>query len=93
MVFKHYFKKSLLILINYTNMWTDFIEQNPEVLRGKPVIKGTRIGVDLILEKIGAGETIDELLLAYPSLTRDAILACISYGAVSIRNELYLELK
>jgi hypothetical protein len=53
MVFKHYFKKSLLILINYTNMWTDFIEQNPEVLRGKPIIKGTRIGVDLILEKIG----------------------------------------
>jgi hypothetical protein len=52
MVFKHYFKKSLLI-INYTNMWTDFIEQNPEVLRGKPIIKGTRIGVDLILEKIG----------------------------------------
>jgi uncharacterized protein (DUF433 family) len=34
-------------------MWTDFIEQNPEVLRGKPIIKGTRIGVDLILEKIG----------------------------------------
>ena len=73
-------------------MWTDFIEQNPQVLRGKPVIKGTRIGVDLILEKIGSGEKIDDLLLAYPFLTKDAILACISYGAATIRNETYIEI-
>ena len=73
-------------------MWTDFIEQNPDILGGKPVIKGTRIGVDLILEKIGAGETIDELLLAYPFLSKEAILACISYGAATIRNENYIEL-
>lgn len=73
-------------------MWADFIEQNPEILRGKPTIKGTRIGVDLILEKIGAGETIDDLLLAYPFLSKDAILACISYGAATIRNETYIEI-
>lgn len=54
---------------------------------GKATIKGTRIGVDLILEKIGAGETIEELLIAYPFLTREAILACISDGAALVRNE------
>jgi uncharacterized protein (DUF433 family) len=73
-------------------MWTDFITQNPEILNGKPVIKNTRIGIDLILEKIGAGETIEDLLTAYPFLSKDAILACISYGAASIRNEIYIEL-
>jgi uncharacterized protein (DUF433 family) len=73
-------------------MWTDLIEQNEKVLQGKPVIKGTRIGVDLILEKIGAGETIDDLILAYPFLTKDAILACISYGAATVRNEIYIEI-
>ena len=72
-------------------MWTDFIEQKPDVLRGKPVIKGTRIGVDLILEKIGAGEIIEDILAAYPSLTKEAVLACISYGAASVRNETIIE--
>ncbi len=57
------------------------------------MIKGTRIGVDLILEKISAGETIDDLLIAYPSISKEAILACISYGAASVRNETLIEVK
>ncbi len=57
------------------------------------MIKGTRIGVDLILEKIGAGETIDDLLIAYPSILKEAILASISYGAASVRNETLIEVK
>ena len=56
----------------------DYIEQKPGLLGGKAVIKDTRIGVDLILEKI---------LKAYPFLKRESILACISYGAASVRNE------
>ena len=68
-------------------MFADFIEQKAGVLRGKAVVKGTRIGVDLILEKMGAGETIEELLKAYPSLSKEAILACVKYGAASVRNE------
>lgn len=68
-------------------MIQDYIEQRPDVLRGKAVIKGTRIGVDLILEKIGSGEMFEELLRAYPFLTKEALLACISYGAASVRNE------
>ncbi len=57
------------------------------------MIKGTRIGVDLILEKIGAGETVDDLLIAYPSISKEAILASISYGAASVRNETLIEVK
>lgn len=68
-------------------MLHDIIEQRPGILGGKAVIKGTRIGVDLILEKIGAGEPFEELLKAYPFLSKEALLACISYGAASVRNE------
>ena len=72
-------------------MWHDFIEQKEGVLMGKPVIKGTRIGVDLILEKIGNGDSIDDLIVAYPRLTKEAILACITYGAKLIRNEITID--
>ncbi|MEJ7828621.1 MAG: DUF433 domain-containing protein [Segetibacter sp.] len=72
-------------------MFTDYIEQKPGVLGGKAVIKGTRIGVDLILEKIGAGETMEDILLTYPFLNRQTILSCISYGAASVRNETLLD--
>ena len=74
-------------------MITDYIEQKSGVLSGKAVIKGTRIGVDLILEKIGAGESIEELLKAYPFLKKEAILACISYGAASVRNEILIDVE
>lgn len=72
-------------------MWNDFIEQKTSVLGGKPVIKGTRISVDLILEKIGNGNTIEDLLLAYPHLNRNEILACVSYGANLVRNEIIID--
>jgi len=71
--------------------WSEYIEQKNGILNGKPVIMGTRIGVEFILEKIGNGETIEELLTAYPHLCRAAILACISYGASSVRNEILLD--
>lgn len=74
-------------------MLTDYIEQKSGVLGGKAVIKGTRIAVDHILEKMGAGETIEELLKAYPFLNRKAILACISYGAASVRNEILIDVE
>lgn len=74
-------------------MTTDYIEQKSGVLGGKPIIKGTRIGVDLILEKIGAGESIEQLLKAYPFLSKEAILACISYGAALARNEILIDVE
>jgi uncharacterized protein (DUF433 family) len=74
-------------------MLTDHIEQKPGVLGGKAVIKNTRIAVDLILEKIGSGETIEDLLKAYPFLNREAILACVSYGAATVRNEILIDVE
>ena len=67
------------------------IERNPSILLGKPVIKGTRIAVELILEKTGNGNTIEDLLLAYPHLNKNQILACITYGANLVRNEIFID--
>ena len=54
-------------------MSKNLIVADPAVMMGKPVIAGTRITVELILEKLGAGETIEQLLASYPRLTPEAI--------------------
>jgi uncharacterized protein (DUF433 family) len=53
---------------------------------GKPCIKNTRIPVDLILEKLGNGYSIDDLLAAYPKISEEDIKACMLYASVSINN-------
>jgi len=68
--------------------WTLHIESTPEILYGKPVIRNTRIPVDLILEKLAAGDTNEDLLDAYPKITRDDIAACLLFAAESIKNEI-----
>ncbi|HEY0558561.1 MAG TPA: DUF433 domain-containing protein [Thermoanaerobaculia bacterium] len=55
-----------------------FIASNPAVMMGKPVVAGTRITVELILEKLAAGETVEQILDAHPRLTREAISAARS---------------
>ncbi len=72
--------------------WTTYISSDPAVLYGKPAIRGTRIGVDLILEKMAAGQTIPELLKAYPHLKEEQILACLAFAADAIKNEVVYEL-
>ena len=59
---------------------TDRIEINPKIMLGKPVIRGTRIPVELILRKISEGATETDLLDAYPSLAPEDIRAAIGYG-------------
>ena len=54
---------------------------DPEVLAGKPVIRGTRLAVEFILELLASGQSESELLTNYPGLTRDDILACLSYAS------------
>jgi uncharacterized protein (DUF433 family) len=54
-------------------------------MMGKPVIAGTRITVELVLEKLAAGETIEQLLDAHPRLTREAIRAALSFAADALR--------
>jgi uncharacterized protein (DUF433 family) len=63
------------------------IECNPQILGGKPVIKGTRIPVDLIFELVGANVSIEEILDEYPSLTREVVEKVIAIG-VSARKHL-----
>jgi len=60
---------------------TDRIEVNPKVMMGKPVIRGTRIPVELILRKISEGASEADLLEAYPKLTHEDIQAAIAYAA------------
>jgi uncharacterized protein (DUF433 family) len=61
------------------------IHADPSILMGKPVVAGTRVTVELILEKLGSGETIEQLLEAHPRLTRDGVLAAVLFGAAAIR--------
>ena len=58
-------------------MDTKLIESNPSIMMGKPVIAGTRIPVELILEKFAAGETIEQLLEEYPRLTEEGVRAAL----------------
>jgi uncharacterized protein (DUF433 family) len=67
---------------------TSLIESNPKVMLGKPVIAGTRITVELILEKLAAGETVEQLLQAHPRLTTAAIRAALDFAAKSLGSEL-----
>jgi len=59
------------------------IEINPQIMLGKPVIRGTRIPVELILRKLGEGATEADLLDGYPRLTRAGIRAALSFAAGS----------
>lgn len=60
---------------------------NPDLMLGKPVIRGTRITVELILRKLGEGATIADLLDAYPHLTAEDIRAAMTYAADTLAHE------
>jgi uncharacterized protein (DUF433 family) len=61
------------------------IVSNPNVMMGKPVIARTRITVELILEKLSTGETIEQILEAHPRITREAIQAALSFAGEALR--------
>ncbi|MFQ6003478.1 MAG: DUF433 domain-containing protein [Candidatus Zixiibacteriota bacterium] len=66
---------------------TDRVEINPKVMMGKPVIRGTRVTVELILRKLGGGAKVKDLLEAYPRLTKEDIQAAIRYAADTLARE------
>ena len=68
-------------------MTTERIEINPAVMMGKPVIRGTRFTVEMILRKLAEGAAESELLEDYPHLTAPDIRAAIAYGAASVAHE------
>jgi len=71
----------------------DRIEIRPGVMLGKPVIKGTRIPVELIVRKLGEGASIEDLLDGYPNLKREDIQAALIYAAKTLSNEIIIDLK
>jgi uncharacterized protein (DUF433 family) len=73
-----------------TRQFLDRIEINPEVSMGKPVIRGTRIPIEIILRKLGEGASESDLLDAYPRLTKEDIQAALSYAASSLAHEVIL---
>lgn len=67
--------------------WQDRIEINPAILTGKPIVKGTRLSVDFILELLANGWPEEEILRNYPGLTARDIRACLRYALETIREE------
>jgi len=69
-------------------MKTDLIRSNPSIMMGKPVVAGTRITVELILEKLAAGESIEQILDAHPRLTREGVLSALEFAARALRADI-----
>jgi len=61
-------------------IWCDRITADPAVLVGKPVVRGTRLAVEFVLDLIAAGWSFDEIIAEYPGLTVEDIRACVSYA-------------
>jgi len=72
-------------------MQVDRIVIDPEILNGKPSIRGTRISVQTIMEFLGNGDSIEDVLENYPSLTREDILACMKFTASLMEHNFVIE--
>jgi uncharacterized protein (DUF433 family) len=72
--------------------YQDVIIRNSDILAGKPIIKGTRISIELILKKMSEGATIEDLLKGYPHLEAYQIYAVLAYSSAVISNEEILDL-
>ncbi len=70
-----------------TNSLVDRVEINPQVMLGKPVIKGTRITVEIILKKLSQNISFEEILSDYPRLKREDIQAAIAYAAAALSTD------
>jgi len=70
--------------------WRGRISTDPHILVGKPVIKGTRISVDLILGWLANGWSVEDVLLSYPHITREDVQAAIAFAAEMLREEEYI---
>ncbi|MEW6572157.1 MAG: DUF433 domain-containing protein [Bacillota bacterium] len=69
-------------------MKKELIQSDPDVMMGKPVIAGTRIPVSLILEKLAAGETTEQILQAHPRLSEEAIRAALAFAAEAVKADI-----
>ncbi len=67
--------------------WEERIIVDPNILVGKPVVKGTRLAVEFIIDLLAQGWSHDEIMRNYPGLTQDDIQACLSYASTVLRSE------
>jgi uncharacterized protein (DUF433 family) len=67
--------------------WEERIELNPEVLAGKPVVKGTRIAVEFVVGLLADGWTEQMILENYPTITADDVRACLQYASATLQSE------
>lgn len=74
-------------------MTFEHIASNTGVLGGKPIIKGTRISVDFILQLIASGATIDDIVKKYPHLKREAVVEAVLYAGKVVSNEILIDLR
>ncbi len=73
--------------------WRNHIRSDPKILSGKPVVNGTRLSVDFLLELLANGWSEEQLFDSYPNLTRDALRAVFAFAAESTRDERAFELR
>ncbi len=73
--------------------WRSYIVSDKEILRGKPVIKGTRISVELVLELLADGRTEAQLLQSYPNITAEDLQAVFAYLRDGMHQSVYLPLR
>jgi uncharacterized protein (DUF433 family) len=73
--------------------YREMVVSNPAVMMGKPVIAGTRITVELILEKLAAGETVDQIVDAHPRLNEDGVRAALAFAADALRADVVYPLE
>ncbi|MGI6307006.1 MAG: DUF433 domain-containing protein [Dethiobacteria bacterium] len=69
-------------------MQKGLIESNPSIMMGKPVIAGTRITVESILERLAAGESTEDIIISNPRLTREAVQAALMFAAEALRADI-----
>lgn len=67
--------------------WQDHIEINPRVLVGKPIIKGTRIAVEFVIDLLGRGWSVEQVLREYDHLSHEDIQACFAYAGETLKSE------
>lgn len=67
--------------------WRDYIHADPAILTGKPVVRGTRLGVEFLLELFAAGWTHEQVLESYPHLTLEALRAVFAFAAEAMHDE------
>ncbi len=73
--------------------WKDRITVNPEILVGKPIIRGTRISVEMLMDRLADGWTMEQILESYPRVTREDVLAAIAFVTEVFREEDYVAIQ